>query len=152
MIFDKLIDFYRETFQNGIAYSPFQIEQIFGKKNNPIDLMKKSFSKYGYEYVSTDDYDDWGLMYNVFKKDDLYFFLIGPQIDIKYLIRTNVYFDLYCYNRLLENYGKSMCEIPELYLSFGELFSIIKDEGKLLKYLISDKDFKSYYFNKDEIS
>lgn len=149
-IFDNLIDFYKSSFGKGIAFNSFQVEQIFGQKYNPVLLMKKAFSKYGYEYELTDEFDDWGLMYNKFKQDDKFYYLIGPQIEVKYLLGTDVYFNLFNYDRLMEAYGKSMIEVPELYLSFGELFSIIRDKEKLEKYLISEEDFKNFYLNEDE--
>lgn len=147
IIYENIFDFYTSSFENGIVFHPPQISEIFGKENDPVALMMKAFKKIGYSYVLTGEYDDLGLMYNKLQCNNEYFYLIGPQIERTDILRCHAYFNLYNYERLVEDYGESMIEIPELYLSFGELFSIIENQEKLEKYLISEQDFKNLHHN-----
>ena len=149
-IFCKNIShFYSIIFNQGFGISEFQVKEIFGQKYNPVNLMIQKFSNLGYKFVELDEFDDMGLMCNIFEKNDKKYYLIGPQIERENLLDGTVFFDLNHFDFLNECYGSSMIEIPDKYLSFGEFFLNTDDNQKIENYLIGEEDFNAAYIGMD---
>jgi hypothetical protein len=144
---NNISHFYSTIFSQGFGITELQLLEIFGKKYHPLNLIIQKFSNLGYEFLKSEEFDDMGLMYNTFIKNDKKYHLIGPQIDRKDLLDTKVFFDLYYFDFLLECYGSSMIEIPDNYLSFGEFFLNAEDNQRIENYLISEEDFNEWYLD-----